>query len=1311
MRPVSYFSCPRAGSFCIWLCVAFLLAPSTFLLPASDPKESGARVDAPFTTSIETPHIPWGKPSPGPPIHAFVVPSVSEGRTLIELAERMDLTFDTVTIDDAWDVNTWTVGTDNNYEARNYKLLYGYLSEDLTSSKPYDVIVLPSQHGWNRLPAAARDAICRRVREGAGLVLIHPTTGLPAAGDPKVKGPLNDFIDNYEAAASAPENDLWALSPLVGVLSDRLGARGFREVRPDAIAAGPWKIVTDHYVTRNVPLDSFPYDYVKHYKYQLGKDSTALVTGPDGEPIVATKSYGRGRVVALGYLNEGLSPQVDWRILGKRDDHWWEYFYSLLCRSIIWAAKREPGISLEKAEFSPDSGQLSVGVRNGTLARTAAAVVKLVNEWGEDEGTSTDELGLIMGANHKILKLSAIPPAGRHYVDIFLVSGGKHYDWGTVSFNKPKPDEITELSTDRSFYARGDKMQASFKMRTGDAASYTAELVDNRNRLLARRTGNIHAGESGGAASLDVANYTTNIGWVRLSLFKPPRAHQARDLVDRRQVRVNLAAQDRKFGAYEMILPWYGPPSYQPWTPTLDAQFRKAGVTVVEAPERNFRLIHEVHAPGFGVYWHYREAYLQQKDKFLETGDKKYLIRTPDLSSDAWLDELRKTVRDHMKASEPYRPLASYLADESSLTAYGDPLDFSWSEPTLAKFREWLKGQYSTLDALNREWGAAFQSWESVIPLTTSEAQAKGNYAGWMDHRTFMELVFAHALQVAAEAVKKEDPGSLPSISGTQAPGPSNAVNWYLLDSAVDYLQPYSEDDQDELHRTMRPGLILTGFTGYGSHGAELRHELWHRLLHGQTGASVFWQYTMLNPDLTLTEQGRDLQSVTHELRDEGLALLLRGATRENCGIAVHYSLPSVRGQWITDGHIQPHELSDGDKTSPHLKRFHENRHAWLQALEDAGYQYDFLTMEQIDAGKLSNYRILILPDSIALSDAEVTTVRRFTAKGGFLIADAETGLMDAHARWQEKGRLDDLLGVDRSNLRSAKGESSPVAIKTSTEHDASEIEGVPADTGLRAVNARASIIAGFTPVLIENRSPSAHSLALNFWMIGYDKARGTAAGEAWRGMLRQHLGAAGVRPVADVVTAGGNRLACSEIVAYKNGGGEIVAILPEPKCLDAGAVTLRLPAPKFVYDLRQHRSLGHADRVSGTLVAGEPLIYALRDSPAARPMILPRDKRVPTVPAGATVKFDLRLNVGRGQQAGSSAAHVEIRNPRGEAVDYYGTDLLIGAENAEFSIPLALNDPAGRWTVIVREPFAHQVASAEFFVARESSPHPTSHN
>jgi len=136
------------------------------------------RFEEPYTLKIETPHVKWAKPLPGGPIHLLAVPTVQEGRTLVELAERLSLDLTTVSIDPDWDVNKWTMSFGDDYGARaekgDLKLVYSYLEQELTGPKKFDAILLPLNHGWDALTPASREALKRRVREGCGLVLIRP---------------------------------------------------------------------------------------------------------------------------------------------------------------------------------------------------------------------------------------------------------------------------------------------------------------------------------------------------------------------------------------------------------------------------------------------------------------------------------------------------------------------------------------------------------------------------------------------------------------------------------------------------------------------------------------------------------------------------------------------------------------------------------------------------------------------------------------------------------------------------------------------------------------------------------------------------------------------------------------------------------------------------------------------------------------------------------------------------------------------------------------------------------------------------------
>jgi hypothetical protein len=292
----------------------------------------------------------------------------------------------------------------------------------------------------------------------------------------------------------------------------------------------------------------------------------------------------------------------------------------------------------------------------------------------------------------------------------------------------------------------------------------------------------------------------------------------------------------------------------------------------------------------------------------------------------------------------------------------------------------------------------SFKDWNSVMPMTTEEAQQHGNYAPWADHRAYMEQEFVKAFQKAAALVHEIDPGGRASVSGTQVPGPHNGCNWYEIDQQIDYLQPYSGGNQDAMHHLFRPGLALTGFTGYGLAGSDAQHEQWQRLFYGHTGASIFWHYTLLNPDLTLSEQGKALAQAFGRLQS-GIGRVFMNSKVHEDGIAVHFSMASMRGAWITDGKIEA-GLGHGSKNFAELMK---RRDAWTKELERQGAQFRFLATPQIEAGELDKYRVLILPYSIAISDKEAREIERFMDRGGIVYGDDQTGRMDERCRWRKE--------------------------------------------------------------------------------------------------------------------------------------------------------------------------------------------------------------------------------------------------------------------------------------------------------------------
>jgi hypothetical protein len=127
----------------------------------------------------------------------------------------------------------------------------------------------------------------------------------------------------------------------------------------------------------------------------------------------------------------------------------------------------------------------------------------------------------------------------------------------------------------------------------------------------------------------------------------------------------------------------------------------------------------------------------------------------------------------------------------------------------------------------------------------------------------------------------------------------------------------------------------------------------------------------------------------------------MNSTVRED-GVAIHFSMASVRGAWITDGTINA-ELDGDNGSSKNYAELGKRRDAWVKSLEQQNVQFRFLATPQIEAGTLDKYKVLILPYSIAISDKEAREIERFMDRGGIVIGDDQTGRMDARCRWRKQ--------------------------------------------------------------------------------------------------------------------------------------------------------------------------------------------------------------------------------------------------------------------------------------------------------------------
>jgi hypothetical protein len=84
----------------------------------------------------------------------------------------------------------------------------------------------------------------------------------------------------------------------------------------------------------------------------------------------------------------------------------------------------------------------------------------------------------------------------------------------------------------------------------------------------------------------------------------------------------------------------------------------------------------------------------------------------------------------------------------------------------------------------------------------------------------------------------------------------------------------------------------------------------------------------------------------------------------------------------------------------------------WYQALIEARVPFEMVHDRLFDAEHLDRLKTLILPNIVALSDAQCQLLREFVHRGGGLVATYETSLCDEHGERRADFGLGDLFGV-----------------------------------------------------------------------------------------------------------------------------------------------------------------------------------------------------------------------------------------------------------------------------------------------------------
>jgi beta-galactosidase len=370
--------------------------------------------------------------------------------------------------------------------------------------------------------------------------------------------------------------------------------------------------------------------------------------------------------------------------------------------------------------------------------------------------------------------------------------------------------------------------------------------------------------------------------------------------------------------------------------------------------------------------------------------------------------------------------------------------EFCYCPSSQARFREWLKAKYQTLDALNAAWYRQFEGWDQVQPPRSSTILS---YTDYLDWRAFIDDKLAEDLKTRVDAIRSGQPGPnrramnkqliQPITSHAAAPGlftsPTDGYgepdDWKMAANADFFgtsLYPkHSQSTRPWPYPQLAAALDFSRSSGlsYGKGfwigelqagqgatamriaepvtGHDLAYWMWQVVSHGAREIAVYAWYPMnagyesngyglINLDGTLTERAHAAGNVARMISSH--AAELNAATPAPAQVAILYN----RLSYMVGGEESSlAKLGNAERDS--LMGLH-------RAFTEQQIPVDFVHPQDVVAGKIDRYKILFLPYAVMLSKDVAEGVKRYVQNGGTAVAEARTAWND------ERGFSSDMI-------------------------------------------------------------------------------------------------------------------------------------------------------------------------------------------------------------------------------------------------------------------------------------------------------------
>jgi beta-galactosidase len=393
-----------------------------------------------------------------------------------------------------------------------------------------------------------------------------------------------------------------------------------------------------------------------------------------------------------------------------------------------------------------------------------------------------------------------------------------------------------------------------------------------------------------------------------------------------------------------------------------------------------------------------------------------------------------------------YRAFAERFAKSRALVGvdlWSEPHVINWANPTYipnpefcfcpntrARFREWVRRKYGTLDAVNDAWYRRYSSWDEVEPNRLSTILSYTDYIDW---KAFIRDKLAEDLRARYEAVKHAAP-HLAVVSHAAGVGlfasphywEGQSDDWSMAEQVDYYGTSFYPKHSAFVDRDVQWRAALLDFArsfGYaerrrgfwigelqGGFGTialnvsptvtpgDLRTWAWSAIARGAKGIAFYAWYPMssgyesggfglINLDGTLTERSRDAGAVARVVTTHERLFAEARPPRAEVAIVYNPLAHFVGGRQRATAYGGPQgEVAGIERDS--LLGLH-------RALFPTHVQIDYVHADRVTAEQLAEYRLVFLVYPPMMPARLGQVLRAYVEGGGALVAEARAGWND----------------------------------------------------------------------------------------------------------------------------------------------------------------------------------------------------------------------------------------------------------------------------------------------------------------------------